>query len=181
MSNGHSHNDLRWYVIYSHPKQEDRADSNLRAWGVETLNPKLKSSGSNPWTNAPIQTTKSLFPRYLFARFKTGELLTNVSYTRGVHSVVTFGKEPVPVDDEIIKIIRSRMAEDGFVRIDEEFEPGDPVLIKSGSFRSFMGIFDRKVKNTDRVRILLETLSYEGHLEIERDAVTKIHDYRRTS
>lgn len=174
MSDIDTQDDFRWYVIYSHPKQEDRADFNLRAWGVETLNPKLKDSRRNPYTNALIQITKSLFPRYLFARFRASELFAKVSYTRGVHSVVNFGSGPIPVNDEVIRIIQSRMAEDGFVRIDEDFEQGDRVLIKSGPFHNFMGIFDRKIKSTDRVRILLENLSYEGHLTIEKECVTKI-------
>jgi len=174
MSDINQHNVFRWYVIYSHPKQEDRAEFNLRAWGVETLNPKLKDTRRNPYTNAPIYITKSLFPRYLFARFNADELQTKISYTRGVHSVVNFGSGPIPVDDEIIRIIKSRMTQDGFIIIDEDLKPGDRVKIKSGPFHDFLGIFDRRIKSSDRVRILLENLPYEGHLTIEIEAVSKI-------
>lgn len=174
MSDIYTQNVFRWYVIYSHPRQEDRANFNLRAWGVETLNPKLKDSRRNPYTNALIQITRSLFPRYLFARFNADELLAKVSYTRGVHSVVNFGNGPVPVNDEIIEVIRSKMSKDGLVRVEEDFEQGDRVLIKSGPFHNFMGIFDRKIKSSDRVHILLENLSYEGHLTIEKESVVKI-------
>jgi hypothetical protein len=31
-----------WYVIQTKPKQEDRADLNLRAWKIETFAPTLK-------------------------------------------------------------------------------------------------------------------------------------------
>ena len=31
-----------WYAVYTKPKEEERAESNLRAWGVKTLMPKFK-------------------------------------------------------------------------------------------------------------------------------------------
>ncbi len=52
----------QWYVVYTNPKQEGRADSNLRAWGVETLHPKLQARRYNEFTGAPTVTTKPLFP-----------------------------------------------------------------------------------------------------------------------
>src|ERR1043166_9166696 len=55
----------QWYVVHTNPKQEERADSNLRAWGVETLHPKLKTRRFNEFTGAPTVTTKPLFPRYI--------------------------------------------------------------------------------------------------------------------
>ncbi|HEV2707915.1 MAG TPA: transcription termination/antitermination NusG family protein, partial [Pyrinomonadaceae bacterium] len=75
----------QWYAIYTHAKQEERAESNLRAWRVETFNPKAKEirkRNSNP--NGFVTT--QLFPRYIFARFVAQNLLHKVSYTRGVHS-----------------------------------------------------------------------------------------------
>jgi hypothetical protein len=34
----------RWYVVQTKSKQEERVNSNLRAWGVETLNPKVRAA-----------------------------------------------------------------------------------------------------------------------------------------
>src|SRR5689334_16613864 len=81
----------QWYVVHTNPKQEERADSNLRAWGVETLHPKLKTRRFNEFTGAPTVTTKPLFPRYIFAKFNAREQLAKISFTRGVHYVVSFG------------------------------------------------------------------------------------------
>jgi transcription antitermination factor NusG len=62
---------------------------------------------------------------------------------------------------------------DNFVRIDEEIRPGDKVVIKDGPLKNFAGIFEREMKDTDRVRLLLEAVSYQAHIEIERDLVKK--------
>jgi len=65
------------------------------------------------------------------------------------------------------------MKEDGFVRIEEEIKPGDRVIVKDGPLKNFAGIFEREMKDADRIRILLETVSYQAHVEIEREIVRK--------
>lgn len=166
---------LCWYAVYTHPKQEDRANLNLRAWGVETFNPQLRESRRNIYTGAPFNVIKNLFPRYLFAKFKASELMHKVSFTRGVNRVVNFGGGAVVVDDEIIEIINSHVGEDNFIKIGHDFKSGDKVLIKDGPFRTLTGIFDKKIKNTDRVRILLEAITYDVHLIIEEESLKGSH------
>jgi len=162
----------QWYVIHTHPKQEDRASDNLRTLGVPTFNPKIRERRYNQFVSAPTYLVKSLFPRYVFAKFKIGDLYHKIRFTRGVYSVISFGGSPTPIDKEIIMLIQSNM-NDNFVRIDEEIRPGDKVVIKDGPLKNFAGIFEREMKDTDRVRLLLETVSYQAHIEIERDLVKK--------
>jgi transcriptional antiterminator RfaH len=161
-----------WYVIHTHPKQEDRASDNLRTLGVPTFNPKIRERRYNQFVSAPTYVVKSLFPRYVFAKFKIGDLYHKIRFTRGVYSVISFGGSPTPIDKEIIILIQSNM-KNNFVRIDEEIRPGDKVVIKDGPLKNFAGIFEREMKDTDRVRLLLEAVSYQAHIEIERDLVKK--------
>ena len=85
----------------------------------------------------------------------------------------SFGEGPTPIAEEVIMLIRSNIKEDGFVRIDEEIMPGDRVMVKDGPLKNFAGIFEREMKDTDRIRILLESVSYQAHIEIERGMVKK--------
>ncbi|MGH9754026.1 MAG: transcription termination/antitermination NusG family protein, partial [Blastocatellia bacterium] len=78
----------RWYAIQTHPKQENRAESNLKAWNVETFFPRIKDCRFNEFTGEPSYFIKPLFPGYLFSRFALNNLLHKVRFTRGVHSVV---------------------------------------------------------------------------------------------
>jgi transcriptional antiterminator RfaH len=173
MSEATIEDTTRWYVIHTHPKQEDRASSNLRVLGVPIFNPKIKERRYNQFSIVPTYVAKSLFPRYIFARFKIDDLYHKVRFTRGVYSVVSFGEGPTPIDEEIIMLIRSNIKEDGFVRIDEEIKPGDRVMVKDGPLKNFAGIFEQEMKDTDRIRILLESVSYQAHIEIGRDMVKK--------
>src|SRR5262249_50477042 len=154
----------RWYVIHTHPKQEDRASSNLRVLGVPALNPKIRERRYNQFSIAPVYVTKSLFPRYIFAQFKLNALYHKVRFTRGVYNVISFGEGPTPIAEEIIALIQSNIKEDGFVRIGEELKPGDRVMVKNGPLKNFAGIFEREMKDTDRISILLENVSYQAHI-----------------
>src|SRR5687767_12130087 len=92
---------LSWYVVHTHPKQEDRANSNLRALGIETLEPILRVNKFNQFTGKVTHLVKPLFPSYIFSRFRYNELYHKVRYTRGVHNLVSFNNKPAEVDDEI--------------------------------------------------------------------------------
>jgi len=82
------------------------------------------------------------------------------------------------MDEEIISLIRSNIKEDGFVRIDNEIKPGDRVIVKDGPLKNLAGIFEREMKDADRIRILLETVNYQAHVEIARDMVRKASQKR---
>ena len=163
----------QWYILHTHLKQEDRANKNLRSWGVETLHAKVRTRRFNEFTGAPTYITEPLFPRYLFARFNGREQLTKIRFTRGVHHVVCFGESPAPVDQEIIDIIRAHIDENGFVKENGELKPGDKVVISAGPLRNLIGIFEREVKGSDRITILLTAVEYQARLVVQRDLVQR--------
>ena len=163
----------RWYVIHTHPKQEDRAESNLRVLGVSIFNPKIRVCRYHQFSSIPTYWTKSLFPRYIFAQFKISDLYHKVRFTRGVYSVVSFGDGPTPISEEIIALMKSNINEDGFVRVNEKIRPGDRVMITDGPLKNFAGIFEREMKDSDRIRILLESVSYQAHIEVDIDVIKR--------
>lgn len=163
-----------WYVIHTHPKQESRAENNLNAWGVETFCPRLKERRTNPYTNAPTYVVKHLFPRYIFARFDASSLLHQICFTRGVSSVVCFGDGPAAIGKEVIDLIRSQIAQDGFIRAGEPLRSGDKVEVRDGPLGSFVGIFEREMNDSERVMILLATVNYQCRFVVEKELVKKL-------
>lgn len=159
---------MMWYAIYTKPSQEKRAAENLEAWGLETLAPWLSPSGASPFS-------KPLFPRYIFGRFDAAQMLHKVYFTRGVSSVVSFGGQPAIIMDDVITAIRERVDRNGkVVREPTGWKTGDTVVIESGPLRSLKGIFERDLPDGERVRILLEMVTYSAHIEIARSALTKL-------
>lgn len=165
--------DLRWYVVYTNPRQEQRAASNLRAWGVETLYPKVKKRRVNAFTGLPVYETAPLFPRYIFARFCVEKLLHKVTFTRGVNSLVRFNNTPAQVEDETVALIASNLDEAGFARIGEPFKVGDRLLIQTGPLKGLVGVFERQMRDSERISLLLDAVSYQSHTIVEREMVVK--------
>jgi len=167
-------NIVNWYVIHTHPRQEDRVDSNLRNAGIETLAPCMKKYKYNSCTGEVIHKVKPFFPNYIFARFEAARLLHKIRLTRGVHSVVCYGSTPATVDNSIITTIQSQIREDGYIEIKEALKPGDEVIIEDGPLKDFRGIFERETGDIDRVMILLQAVNYQAHLVIEKEMLRKI-------
>lgn len=173
VSNEKNCSGLQWYAVQTKPREEERADSNLRAWGVETCAPKVKESRINQFTNRPSFVSKSLFPGYIFARFDIDAALHQINYTRGVHKVVGFGGVPSPLDDQIINLIAARIGPKGFVLIGEDLVPGNVVTIKDGPLKGLMGVFEREMKDAERVMLLLTCVNYQGRFVVERERLQK--------
>ena len=163
-------NVARWYVIYTRTNEEDRADKNLAARGLETFYPRIRKKQVNEFSGKAIYFSRPLFPHYIFARFNAETLLHKVSNCRGVQRVLSINYAPVPVDDEIVTLIQSKVA-DGFISLDEPFRRGDEVRIKDGSLKGINGIFDRTLKDKSRVLILLTAINYQASVVVERDLV----------
>jgi transcriptional antiterminator RfaH len=166
-------NDARWYVVYTKPNEEDRAESNLAVWGLETFYPRIKKKQVNEFTGKAIYFSRPLFPRYIFARFDAETLLHKVCNTRGVQKVLSINYVPTPVADEIVGLMQSKVAEDGFVRLNETFKRGDEVLINDGSMKGINGIFDRTMTDKSRVMVLLTAINYQATLIVEKDLVQR--------
>lgn len=166
--------DLAWYAIHTRPNQESRATENLKAWMVETFSPKIKVRRSAQPRRTP-GITSHLYPSYIFARFNAANLIHKIQFTRGVNRVVSFGAVPTPVDDRIIEIIKAQTNQDGFVQIGEKLKYGDKVVVEDGPFRYFKGTFESEMNESERVRILLTTIGYQAHIQLDRELVKKVN------
>jgi len=163
-----------WYAVYTKAREEERAESNLRARGVKTFTPKIKERRRSQGYGNVISVIKHLFPRYVFAQFICNAELHKVKYTRGVCSVVGFGERPCPVDDIIIETIQSQIGEEGFIKFEEDIRKGERVMIQDGPFKSLHGTVERETSDCDRLVVLLSSVSYQGRLMIEKALVRKV-------
>jgi transcriptional antiterminator RfaH len=144
------------------------------AWGIQTLTPKLRVKKYNEFSGKVTQLARPFFPGYIFSRFRYNDLYHRIRFTRGVHSLVSVNNQPVTVDDEIIEMVRSKIGEDGFVKEFEPLQAGDQVVINDGRFQNFHGVFERELPDSDRVRILGNTVNFQAHIVVDRILVKKI-------
>ena len=161
-----------WYVIQTKPKKEDEASSYLSTKGLEIFNPLMETF--SPRNGKGNREFKPLFPSYIFGKFDLDRNYPLVRWARGVKKILGFGGYPIPVSEEVIEVIRSRTDDDGIVRRMIHFEPNDLVRIKSGPLRDLLGIFERWVSDSERVRVLLNLIGYQPAVELHYSMIEKV-------
>ena len=107
----------KWFVVNTKPKNEQRAATNLINGGIEVLAPKLRL---RKYKNGRfINVIEQMFPGYIFVKFHPVEEFHLVKYTRGVKTIVHFGNKIVPIHDDIINFIRSKL-ENGIAEVEKK-------------------------------------------------------------
>lgn len=140
---------------------------NIQRLGLEVLLPQIRTQ-KIVW-GLPQRAIKPLFPSYLFARFCPATYLHSIQYARGVRQVVRGGSLPLPIDEEIIQVIKSEVGENGFVDLQpRSLQPGDRVVVKEGPLQGLKGLFKQELSDKQRVVVLLETIQYQARVLIEK-------------
>ena len=167
----------QWYCIYTQPRLELWAQSNLWERGYEVYLPRVMKRRRH--ARRTDYVPRALFPRYLFVR---ADIETQgqraIRSAKGVVDILRCGNgsAPTPVSDEIIEGIRGRESGDGYVELDEVggLTRGDSVRIVEGAFCDQVGLFEN-VSDKRRVVILLELMGRavraripSHHIERER-------------
>jgi len=150
---GQSH----WFAIHAKTRRENFAVTNLLALSVKVLFPQLKAE--RLVRGVARAAVKPLFPGYFFARFCPRDSLELVERAHGVLRVVSSGRYPIPIENEVVAEIQERIEEDGLITFSRQsFRPGQAVSIQGGPFEGLMGKVERESDDGKRVMILLETL-----------------------
>ena len=144
-----------WYVVYSNPHKEEQAQFHLALKGVKSFFPKLHipAAGENRGRIWP------LFPNYLFVRIHVETECHRIVWTPGVKKIVSFGAEPIPIDESVIYFLQQQADEKGVIRAQSKLTCGQEVEISGGPFDGLMGIIQAPPDNRGRVKILLKLLS----------------------
>ncbi|HDT14053.1 MAG TPA: hypothetical protein ENO03_06820 [Candidatus Aminicenantes bacterium] len=155
----------RWYVINTKPKKEGQVQRLFEEGGFTIYCPKyLREKSVAPF-----------FPGYAFLLFAFPEDYRLVKYTRGVKRVVGNEAGPTPIPEEVVEGIKAR-ERDGlivFERYGREPSVGDEIEVVEGPLKGLKGVFRKEVGDSERVMILLNYVSYQGMLLIEKTKLKK--------
>jgi len=169
-------NDLitqrQWYVVHTKPGNEQRVETNLSNQEIEVFLPLLESFQYS--SGKMIQKIKPLFANYLFAKLDIDLHYYKVKWTRGVNKILGVGSEPIPISEKVIQTIKERMGEDNFVKLDEGLKEGTFVQFTSGPFKDLMGVFDKKMSDGKRVKVLLNLIGVDVPVQVSRYQIKKV-------
>lgn len=160
--------DASWYTVFTKPRQEQVAAEHLARQGFSVFLP----MALNPYqrrTRRQVERVEPLFPRYLFIHVVADQQsLGPVRSTRGVCTLVRFGKKLVTVPELVIQMIHSRMnPESGLVELDPvTVQPGDRVKVFDGPFAGAEGILEAH-RGERRALLLMELLGRQSPVEVD--------------
>lgn len=163
---------LRWYAIRTKINREKDVDKRLRDLRLEVFLPWMRTRrriGSRfHWVLTP------LFPGYLFCRLDMVLSGKAARYSPGVKDFLTFGSRIAEVSESIIQVLRERCP-DGIAEIDSvNAKPGDIVRINEGPFSGLEAVFERKLRGSDRVAVLLDILGRQTRVVLPHEIIGKL-------
>jgi transcription elongation factor/antiterminator RfaH len=163
---------LRWYAIQTKGNKERDVAKRLTDLKLEVFLPWLRDRrriGSKyQWILVP------LFPGYLFCLLDIVTSGKAARYAPGVKDFLKFGNEITEVPNDIIAALQERCPE-GIAAFDSvSLISGDSVRIKEGPFAGLEAIFEKKMKGSERVAVLLEILGRQTRLVLPGGTVSKL-------
>lgn len=163
-----------WYLVYTKPRQEAVALTNLQQQGYEAYLPLYKvlkrSAGSA--SSAPSAVFEPMFARYVFFRpSSVRQSISAARSTRGVCSLVSFGFEPAVVSDETIDAVRAceRTRSEADLASLSPFQVGCEVRLRNGPLKGLLGVV--QMVSAKRVTLLLELLGKPQRIQMEHQAL----------
>jgi len=124
-----------WYLVKTKPRMEEMTEINLKNQSIEYFLPRFTCGK---------REGKVIFPGYIFIKPKSVNTFQSIRSTRGISDFVRFDMSFANAKDETIDELKE-MVDVMNDRMDQTnlYRKGDEVLIKSGVFKDFNGIFEK--------------------------------------
>ena len=131
----------RWFAVYVRSRHEKRVYEVLIQNGVESFLPLVKTI--RQWSDRRKKIFLPLFKGYVFVRIELCELF-DVLEVDGVVRLVRFNREPAPIPDDQIIVIKRILTGNYDIETIPYMKEGQYVEVVAGPLRNMRGILLRK-------------------------------------
>ena len=183
MANSETSSGLQWYVL--------RVQSGRENTVAESIRKRVKARGLEAHVGEVLVPTekvyevkggtkrvsnRKLYPGYVYIQMEINEATWFlVRETPGVGDFVGTPNKPMPLPpEEIAKIKRELVAEEGEPKIRISFKEGDRVKVKEGTFENFDGVVEEVTQKTDKdnkpvviVKVIISIFGRSTPVELE--------------
>jgi transcription antitermination factor NusG len=164
--------EKKWYAVYTNPRCEKKVAELLTKKGITNYCPLNKVQ--KQWSDRKKIILEPLFTSYVFVRISIDEQLA-VRQTNSILNFVYWLTKPAVIRNEEIETIKRFLNEFISVKLEKvNVNINDTVRILSGPFMEQEG-YVISIKNK-AVRIMLPSLGYWMHAEIESNNVKVIYE-----
>lgn len=155
-----------WYLIYTRPRQEYRAQENLQQQGFEVYLPLHQTERLLRGKLRVLE--EPLFKRYLFVRFNAhSSPWHTIRNTFGVSQLVRTGDQPAKVPAALVESLQHFA-----VKPQALYARGEKCRIKAGPFRDLEAVFEMQ-DGDQRAIVLIEMLNKVQKISVNLNALGK--------
>ena len=159
---------MRWYVVHTRPRQEERALENLTRQGYSAWMPWLEVEKFR--RGRITKVVEPMFSRYLFIQLdQVNSNWGPIRSTLGVSKLVMFGNQAAAVPDELVEILRKTPLQDA-KRI---LTKGDVVEFIQGPLKGMTGIFEQQDGDI-RAMVLIELINQSHKVHVSLDELKPV-------
>lgn len=166
-----SHQEARWFAVYTHYKREKRVADRFAKKGIEFFLPLMKVT--RRYERKVKHLDLPLISCYIFVKIEKKQYV-QVLETQDVLSFVNFSRNLIAIPEEEIDIMRLVVGEGIEVEAQEgQLSCGDEVEILGGSLTGMRGtLLDQQ--NGKNFVIELETMGYSLVMHIEPSLLRRV-------
>jgi transcriptional antiterminator RfaH len=158
-----------WFVLQFKPNSHHLAAKNLNRQGFETFLP-LHGTTSRR-SSRFINTSKPLFPGYMFIKFDRAESdWHKVNNTYGVSRLLTFNSILKPIPTKFVDSLMKRYDLSGKLIPIEKLKNGDQVTVLKGPFANFIATVE-KYEDDQRIWVLMDLMGRKTKIHTSSDAL----------
>lgn len=174
-------NEKNWYVIHTYSGYEERTKTNLEH-RIESMDVKSKIFQVVVPTEDEVEIrggqkrtiARKLLPGYILVQMKMDEESWYVvRNTPGVTGFVASGSRPVPLEEEEVQNILTRM-KTAVPKVKIGFSKGENVRIMDGPFAEFIGTVDDINIEKGKVKLMVSFFGRETPIELDLSQVQGI-------
>ena len=160
-----------WFILQFKSNSHHQAAKNLNRQGFETFLP-LHDTTSRKLSRF-INTSKPLFPGYMFIRFDRAESEWHkINNTYGVSKLITSNSKLQSIPTKFVDQLMKRYDLLGNLIPIKKLKKGDQVKVLNGPFANFVAIVE-KYEADQRIWILMDLMGRKSKIQAATDSLQR--------
>ena len=158
-----------WFILQFKPNSHHQATKNLTRQGFETFLPLHDTTSRR--ASRFINTSKPLFPGYMFIKFDKAESeWQKINSTYGVSRLITFNSILKSIPTTFVDSLMMRCDLSGKLLPIKKLKKGDQVTLLKGPFANFIATVE-KYEADQRIWILMDLMGRKTKLQTPLNAL----------
>ena len=159
-----------WFILQFKPNSHHRAINNLNQQGFKTFLPVIDTTSRK--LSRFMNTSKPLFPGYMFVRFDRAESKWHkINNTYGVSRLITYNSILKSIPTDLVDHLMKRYDLSGKLLPIKKLKKGDQVTVLKGPFANFIATVE-KYEADQRIWILMDLMGRKTKIQTPSDNLT---------